>query len=394
MKIKSIKQVKNLKEKKVLLRVDFNILSRKNKVIDNYKIIATLPTIKYLLKEGARVIILTHFKRPVVGKKGLIQGRAKYSVQFIAKHFAKIMGKRYRIVFVDDLIGSKAKEAVANQKKNEIVFLQNVRFARGEYKNRSKFAKSLSKLANIYVNDAFSVCHRKQASLVAIKKYLPSYAGLLLESELNNLDKVLHPRKPLVVIMGGAKINTKLPLLSYFSKIASKVLVGGVIANNFLASQKFEIGKSISDPKNIKLAKKIFNEKIVYPSDVVIKRGTHIEAKRIEDIKKEDMILDIGPRTMRLYSKYIKRANTIIWNGPLGMFEEQPFKHGSLFVGRAIASRSKGQAFGLVGGGETIEILQQTKMFDYIDWVSTGGGAILTYLSKGKMPGLEKIVKL
>lgn len=394
MKIKSIKQALNLKGKKVLLRVDFNVPASKNKVLDDYKITATLPTIKYLLREGARIIILTHFKSPVVGKKGVVQSKAKYSVQFIAKYFAKLMGKGYHVTFVDDLISAKAKEAVANQRKNEIVFLQNVRFASGECKNRRKFAKALAKLVDLYVNDAFAACHRKHASVVAIKRYLPSYAGLLLESELLNLEKVLHPRKPLVVIIGGAKIETKLPLLTYFSKIASKVLVGGVIANNFLASQGFEIGKSVSDRKSIKLAKKIFNEKIVYPADVVVKRGTQIEAKAIFKVKPEDMILDIGPKTMRLYSKYIKRANTIVWNGPLGKYEEQSFKHGSLFVGRAIASRSRGQAFGLVGGGETTEVLQQTKMFDYIDWVSTGGGAILTYLSKGKMPGLGKIVKL
>jgi len=394
MKIKSIKQVKNLKGKKVLLRVDFNIPAGRGIILDDYKIQATLPTIKYLLSAGAQVIIITHFKSPEVSKQGVTDGKSKYSVQFIANHLGKLIGRSIHVNFVDDIIGTKAKQAIKEQKKNEIVFLQNLRFAVGETKNRSKFAKALSKFADLYVNDAFAVCHRAHASVSAIKKYLPSYAGLLLEEELTNLNHILHPAKPFVVIMGGAKIETKLPLLKKFTKTANKILTGGVIANNFIASQKFEIGKSISDKKSTKMAKKMFTSKIVYPADVVVQCGNRPKVREVSEIEKHDKIMDIGPKTMRLYSKYIKAANTIIWNGPVGMYEEKQYGHGSLFVGRAIASRSKGRAFGLVGGGETIESLRLTKMFDYIDWVSTGGGAILTYLSGSKMPGLTKIVKM
>jgi phosphoglycerate kinase len=394
MQIKSIKQVKNLKGKKVLLRVDFNVPATKGKVEDDYKIIATLPTIKYLLAQGAHLIIVTHFKDPKINKQGVVESKQKYSTQFLANYLGKLLGRGYHVNFVDDLVGTEVKTAIAKQAKNEIIFLQNLRFAQGEKKNSPKFAKQLAKLADIYVNDAFAACHRAHASVTAVKKYLPSYAGLLLEEELENLNHILHPAKPFVVIMGGAKIETKLPLLKRFTKSANKILIGGVIANNFLASQHFNIGKSVSDTKSIKLARKMFSNKIVYPADVVIKHSGHAVVRDIAEIENNDVIMDIGPKTMRLYSKYIKMANTIIWNGPLGMYEEKQFRHGSLFVGRAIASRSKGRAFGLVGGGETIESLRLTRMFDYVDWVSTGGGAILTYLSNGKMPGLEKIVKL
>ncbi len=405
MKIKSIRAVKKIAGKKVFLRADFNIPLKNGKVEDDFKIAASLPTIRFLLRYKCRVIIGTHLGRPLkqAGKKtGRQENKKEYSTKPIARRLGELLGRKVK--FIDDCVGPKVREAASGMKEGEILMLENLRFYKEEKENDKEFARELASLADIYVNNAFAVSHRAHASVSAIKKYKPAYAGLLLENEVLSLKKILTPRKPLVVVIGGAKIKTKLPMLKKIRRNAGKVLVGGALANNFLSALGYEVGRSLVDEENIKLAKKIYskykflgNKKIILPLDVVVSKrkdgGGKVSVKDIDKVNKSDVILDIGPRTIKLFSAFIKEARTIAWNGPMGKFESDHFRHGTLSIARVIAARSTGTAFGVVGGGETVEALKMTKMMDYVDWVSTGGGAMLAFLGGEKMPGLKGIAR-
>jgi phosphoglycerate kinase len=393
--IRSVKSIKKIAGKKVLLRADFNVPLKDGKIKDDYKIMAEMPTIRFLIRYKCKVIIATHLGRP--------DGRDNvYSVKPIAKRLSELLGKNVK--FVGDSIGLEAGTEISKMDKGDVILLENLRFYKEEKKNNKKFAKELVYPADIYVNDAFGASHREHASVCAIKKYKPSYAGLLLEKEIINLKKILRPKKPLVAVIGGAKIETKLPLLKKIRGTANQILVGGALANNFLYALKYEVGRSLMDKKSMALTKKIISmykmigiKKFILPVDVVVgsrKDGAGKAAvKKVDKVSNNDIIFDIGPETIKLYSKYIKGAKTIAWNGPMGKFESERFRHGTLSIARVIASRSSGKAYGVVGGGETIEALRMTKMLDYVDWVSTGGGAMLSFLGGEKMPGLEGIIK-
>ncbi len=390
MKINSIKKLKNLKNKIVFLRVDFNVVLDQGKIKDDYRIVAGLETINFLLDRGVRLIVATHLGEP----KG--KPEVQYSVKPVALRLKKLLSKPVK--FVPESVGVKAAKAINELKPGEVLMLENLRFNAGELSNDLKFAKELISSADIYVNDAYSVCHRDQASVAAVKKYLPSYAGLLLEKEVAAANKILKPKKPLIVIMGGAKISTKAPLITKLYSSANQILLGGALANNFFKYQKFEIGKSLFDADSLIYVKKFFKGKkiagkIILPLDLVVKTRTGLAlVRKPKEIKKDDTILDVGPETIGLYAKYIKTAKTLVWNGPMGKFEEASFKQGTLSIARLVASRASGKAYGLVGGGETVAALNLTKMAEHVDWVSTAGGAMLTYLGGGKMPGLNKIV--
>ncbi|MDP2737087.1 MAG: phosphoglycerate kinase [bacterium] len=383
MKIKSIRNVKNLAGKIVLLRADLNVPIEGGLIKSNYKIVTILPTIRYLLRHNAKIIIATHIGKDNTAKP-------------IAKRLGELLGEK--ILFIDESVGHKVEKAAAKMTAKDIIFLENLRFNHGEEKNDKKFARRLASSADIYVNDAFAVSHRNHASVSAIKKYLPSYAGLLLEKEILNLHKILEPKEPLVSIIGGAKIKTKIALIKKLAKMSFKVLIGGALANNFIAAHGYKIGKSLSDKASIKIAAELAKKckNIILPVDVIVAKkinSNNIEVKPVNQVDKDDIILDIGPRTIKLFVSFIKQANTIVWNGPMGYFENEHFKHGTLSIGRFVAARSTGSAYGVVGGGETIEALKMTKMGNYVDWISTGGGAMLTYLGEEKMPGLKGIVK-
>lgn len=408
MKIKSIEQAKNVSDKTVLVRVDFNVPMENGKIQDERKIHSHLSTLKYLLRHNCRIILITHLGRPK-GKKV-----KKYSTRPLAKRLGELLEKdkkknntRHtekfnRIRFLDTIShDKKLKEAAESLESRKILFLENLRFDPGEEEDNKKFARKLTEHADIYVNDAFSVCHRKHASVHAVKNYIPAYAGQLIKQEVENLEKIKDPEPPLVTIIGGAKIDTKINVIKKLSPRSDKILIGGGMANNFLAAHGLETGRSLVDDKNIKLAKKLNKEikknKLILPVDAVVsdkKNGKgKIRVKNVYNIKKTEIILDIGPKTQRIFSKNIKNARTLIWNGPLGMFEQEKFKHGTLGVARVMASRSKGEAYGVAGGGETVEALKISKMMGYVDWVSTGGGAMLSYLGGAKMPGLKKLIK-
>lgn len=395
MKVKTIKQAKNIRGKTVFLRADFNVPVKRGRITEDYKIISGLATIRFLLRYGCKIIISTHLGDPA-GKIKL-----DLSTKPIAKRLEKLVGKK--VAFIPDCIGDKVKKEVSGMKPGQIILLENLRFHKEEEQNDKVFARQLADLADIYINNAFAVSHRDHASVSAIKKYLPAYAGLLIEEELVNINRAIKPVKPLVVVIGGAKISTKLPIISKFIKNAQHILVGGAIANDFLKNLGYEVGKSLTGndrkmgKKLMRLYEKFGNKKIILPLDFLVsvkKDGQgSLAVKSINKILKKDYIYDIGPKTILFYSKYLKQAETIIWNGPMGLFENEKFKTGTLSIARVIASHSSGKAFGIVGGGETIEALKITKMTGYVDWVSTGGGAMLEYLSGQKMPGLKGLVK-
>jgi len=394
MRIKSIRDVRILSGKTVLLRADFNVPFHDGKILEDYKIIAGLPTVKYLLKNGCSVAIATHLGDP--GGKQI----KKLSVAPIAERLGELTGTKIR--FINDCQGPAVTNALKVMKPGEIAVLENVRFYKGEEENEPAFARVLAAPFDLAVNDAFGVSHRAHASVSAIKKCTDVYAGLLLEKELLNLQKAFEPVKPLVVIIGGAKISTKLPLIDTFSAKADQILVGGAIANDFLKALGYEVGKSLvsdddrSIPSIVKLYKRLGNKKIILPFDFVVsdkKDGGHASIRKLDDVKRDDIILDLGPKTIGFYAKFIKLAGTLVWNGPMGYFENEHFKHATIAIARLVASRSGGKAFGVVGGGETIEALRLTKMAEHIDWISTGGGAMLEYLSGKKLPGLEGLVK-
>ncbi len=382
--------MKNLTGKVVFLRVDFNVPIARGKIKEDYKIKVGLASLNFLVAQGARVIVATHLGEPT--KPSVL-----YSVRPIAVRLRQLLKRPVK--FIPAVGGSLVESAIQKMKPGEVIMLENLRFTAGEYTNDSKFAAALAALADIYVNDAFAVCHRNQASLSAIKKYLPAYAGLLLEQELKALERVLKPKKPLVVIIGGAKIQTKISLISRLYPAASQILLGGALVNNFFKFQKLEIGRSLSDTDSLGEIKKFFKRgrlipKIILPLDVVIKnKQGQAKVVRPDGVKKTDTILDIGPATIAAYAVYIKKAQTLVWAGPLGKFEEASFKNGTLMIARLLAARSSGHAYGVVGGGETVEALKLTKMTEYVDWVSTAGGAMLTYLGGASLPGLSQIIK-
>lgn len=403
-RIKSIRQAKKIAGKRVLLRADLNIPLKTDKtgnakITDEFKIIAALPTIRYLLRYKCKIIIVTHLGRPTGSEKLEVRSNKQinfqYSVKPVATRLSKILG--VKVKFIDDCVGFKVGTEVNKLKNGEILMLENLRYYSEEKNNDLVFAKNLSKLADLYINDAFAVCHRKHASVAAIKKYLPAYAGLLLEKEIASLNKVIKPKQPLILALGGAKLETKMPLINKIGKKANRILIGGALANSVLAARGIEIGQSLADKQSIAIAKKIKNQKnIILPIDVVVKdvnkkKGV-VKVKNALKVEKNDKILDIGPETVRLFAGFFRKARTIIWNGPMGSFEEKDFKYGTLNVARAIAIRSRGSAFGAAGGGETIAALKLTGMMDDMDWVSTGGGAMLAYLGGEKMPGLQGIV--
>jgi phosphoglycerate kinase len=407
MKVKSLKKIKNIRNKKVFLRADLNVPLKKGKVLDDFKIAASLPTIRYLLRYHCRIIIASHLE-PVGGEKNA-------SLKGVAKRLSEMLGKK--VAFAPDCIGEKTEKAVEKLRPGEIILLENLRAHKGEKADDRAFARSLAKLAckdcgsrtkrvlnklsgkeseGVYVNDSFGVDHRKHASLSAIKKYLPFYAGLLVEKEIENLDKTMRPTRPAVAIVGGAKISTKIALIKSLLPKYDAILIGGAMANNFFAARGLEVGKSLVSKEDIALAGKLKSKKIILPVDVIASSGKIkkiIRSSTPNKVRKSECIFDIGPETIKLYAKHIRSAKTIIWNGPMGKFEEKSFSHGTMAVARLVGSRSGGQAFGVAGGGETMDALKKSQMMEYLDWASTGGGAMLSYLGREKMPGLKGIAK-
>lgn len=402
MRLRSIEQLKSLKGKRVLVRVDFNVPTVRGKVAEDgeWRLRQSIPTIGLLMGAGAKIILLSHRGRPK-GRKA-----ASLSMKPVAKRFSEMLGTGVKAL--PDCVGPAVEKAIQGMKNGEVILLENVRFKAGEAKNDAKLAKKFARLAEIYVNDAFATSHRKAASIVAITKELPSYAGLLLIKEVNALEHALKkPKKPFIVVMGGAKVSTKLGAIENLLKVADRVLLGGALLIPFLEAQGFAVGAhSIDDADRDAVIKLIHSKdfkKIVLPIDVVVGHPK----KPKERLKTVDMtkdpaklsekrshgILDIGPKTISAYASFLRSAQTIVWNGPLGMFEVPKYSHGTIALGRLIAARSKGKAFGLVGGGETVMALEKTGLADCVDHISTGGGSMLEFIEGRTLPGLKALTK-
>ncbi|MBU2542033.1 phosphoglycerate kinase [Patescibacteria group bacterium] len=398
MKLKTIKQIRNLKHKTVLVRVDFNVPIERKKVLDNTRLLASLPTIKYLTGKKAKVILVTHVGRP----EGVEQ---KYSLEPVANELEKIMGKKIKYLKNIKKILSKyfdfAQKEIGKMKAGQVFMLDNIRFFVDEAKDKNDFSKKLAELGDVFVLDGFAVAHRDSASVTGVAKYLPAYAGLLLEKEVKGLEKVIvKPKKPFVAVIGGAKMETKIPVLKALLPKADYILIGGGIVNTYLKAKGFKVGASLVDKEYEKeVLKYCKSKKVIKPVDVVV---GDVKGKkfRVVSLPKEkgslgmttdEAILDIGPETIRLYSKYIKKAMTLVWNGAMGYFEQKPYDVGTMSVARLVASVSKGSAYGVIGGGETLQAMDLTGMDEYVDMISTGGGAMLEFLSGKELPGIKVV---
>ncbi|MGC8981753.1 MAG: phosphoglycerate kinase [Minisyncoccia bacterium] len=356
------KNPKKVKDKDVLLRVDYNVDIEKGKIFDDYRILKSFDTINFLKKAGARkIILISHLGRP----NGFDE---KYSLKKIYLY----LKKRLKDI---SFIKWKPGENIDNHK---IILLENIRFFKGEEENDEKFAKELSKLGDIFVNDAFSVSHRKHASVYGIKKFLPTLYGLNFEKEINNLNRVFKA-KNLGIIIGGIKTDTKIGVIKKFLNRANLIILGGGIANTFLKAKGFEIGNSIYDKEYIDYLKKINNPKILTPFDFITNNGY----KFLGEISKDDSILDIGEESIRVFISELKRVKTIVWNGPFGKIEDKKYSKGTIKFLKELV-KLKGEK--IVGGGDTIKLINKLKLDKKFDFVSTGGGAMLEYLSSGKLP--------
>ena len=384
-----------IKNKKVLLRVDFNVaLNTNNTIADDARIKQALPTIEYLLKNNNKLILVSHLGRP--------KGRdTKYSLKVVANRLKKYL-KHKNIVLVDDFLAKDSCDILNNQKPNDVFILENIRFYTQEKKNDQEFAKKLADLVDIYVNDAFGVSHRQHASLISTPKYIPSYGGLLLKKEINMISKVIeNPKKPLVSILGGVKISTKIQFIEKLMDLADFLLLGGGLANLFLLSKGYEIGKSICERDEEKDIKKLIDiaktkkVEIILPVDAIVANSLDTESsgevKKISEVNKNSYILDIGPETQAQFGSIISKANTIVWNGPVGYIENKYFRRGTDFIYYSIANNK--QAFSIVGGGDTLAAVSKKEHLENITHISTGGGAMLEFIENGTLPGIEALKK-
>ncbi len=387
----------NFTDKVVLLRTDFNVPLEGTKITDISRIQATLPTIKELLAKKAKIIILSHLGRPA-GKKDSL-----FSLQPIAAELAGLVGTEAKVIFCDETIGPAVEQLVHHLKSGEILFLENLRFYEGEEKNAPDFAAALARLGDIYVNDAFSVSHRAHASVDGLPRLLPHCAGRLFEKEVTILESLLsHPQKPVMAILGGAKVSTKLELIENLIDKMDILAIGGGMANTFLLAQGYAIGKSLAEPslvpQCITILEKAHQKKchIILPQDVIV--ATSPQAAQIETLPlshplhPDQMILDIGPATVKAICTQIDHAHTLVWNGPVGLFEITPFDKGTHALARHIATcTSASHLMSVAGGGDTASALQHMNLFDQFTYVSMAGGAFLEWLEGKKLPGVEAL---
>ena len=384
--------------KKVLIRVDFNVPINKEtgEVSDDTRIVAALPTIKYVIENGGKAILVSHLGRP----KG--ERKPEYSLEPVSKVLEKLIGRK--VFFADDCIGEEVEKEVSKMKNGDILLLQNVRYYKEEKKNNEDFAKKLAKLADIHVNDAFGTAHIAHASNVGVASYLQSAAGYLMEKEIKMLGKAVeNPDHPYVVILGGAKVSDKIGVITNLLKKADKILIGGAMMFTFLKAMGKEVGNSLVEDEKIDLAKDILqkaeenNVDFVLPVDTLvakeIKAGTEVKVVKIEDGVPEGwMGLDIGPETIDLFSKKLEDAKTVVWNGPMGVFEIEDFSKGTSEVAKKLAALNG--AVTIIGGGDSAAAIKKFKLENEVSHVSTGGGASLEMLEGKELPGIKSISEL
>ncbi|MGI6567820.1 MAG: phosphoglycerate kinase [Firmicutes bacterium] len=382
----------DVKGKRVFVRVDFNVPMDENQnITDDKRIRAALPTIQYLIDQGARVILASHLGRPKD------QPEDKFRMDPVAKRLAELLGKE--VTKVDDCIGPEVETAVAGLKDGDVLLLENVRFYPGEKKNDPEFAKNLAGLAEIYVNDAFGAAHRAHASTAGIAQYLPAAAGFLLQKEIEVMGKALNdPERPFVAILGGAKVADKIGVINNLLQKVDTLIIGGGMAYTFLKAQGYEIGTSLLDADSLTLAKELMEAakergvKFLLPVDIVIAdrfaADAAYEVVPADQMRAGWMGMDIGPQTVELFSQEIKTAKTVVWNGPMGVFEMPNFAKGTQAVAQVMADSD---AITIIGGGDSAAAVEQAGLADKLSHVSTGGGASLEFLEGKALPGVEAL---
>ena len=389
----NIKDHGNLNQKKILLRLDLNVPLKDGLVTDETSINKILPVIDFLIKKKSKIIIISHVGRP----KGEIN--KKLSLKPICENLEKKINHKIKL-FSDNVFKLK-KEDLFKNADDQIVLLENVRFYKEEEKNDTFFAKHLAKLGDLYVNDAFSCSHRSHASVSKITQFLPSFAGLQLESEINALKKVTTEiKKPITCIIGGSKITTKIGIIKNLIPKFDNIIIVGGMANNIIDYQGNNVGKSIKEENYEIIVKEIFETsnnhscKIIFPEDVLVGKNLNdtSKTKELNDIKNDDLILDIGPKTIKKIKEIIEISNTVLWNGPAGYFENPNFANGSYEIAKAISIRNKKKSiYSVVGGGDTIAVINQINVLKDFNFVSTAGGAFLEYLEGKELPGIKAL---
>ena len=389
---------KNFKGKKVLVRVDFNVpLDKEQNIIDDSRIKASLPTIKKLLNDKAKVILMSHLGRPSCKDE-------KFSLKSIIFRLQELLD--VHVVFSNDCIGPSAEKLANDLNNGEVMVLENLRFYKEEKIGEKKFSEKLSRLADVYVNDAFGVAHRKHSSTSVISSFFSheKYFGLLLKNEVENLEKALNtPKRPFTAVIGGAKIAGKIDVMFSLMDKVDNLIIGGGMAYTFIKAMGGNTGKSLVEKDKVKLAKNILKKsrdlgvKLILPIDSVNADSFSNHAKTshsdILNIEDNYMGLDIGEKSIRLFSKVIESSNTIIWNGPMGVFEMSNFEKGTKMICESVCRTTSKGAFSLIGGGDSVSAVKKFKLSDKVSYISTGGGAMLKYLEGKKLPGIVALLE-
>jgi len=381
----------DVSNKRVLVRVDFNVPLSNGIVTDNSRIKAALPTLEYLINHGAKVILMSHLGRP----KGFDD---KYKLDPVAQTLADLLGREVKKV--DAIVGNEVKEAVDKMGPGDVLLLENLRFDEREKKNDPEFARALANLADIYVNDAFGASHRAHASIVGVSQYLPAVAGFLLEKEVDTLTSILEkPERPFVAVLGGSKVSDKIGVIDKLLDVVDALLIGGGMAFTFLKAKGYEVGSSLLEEDKIDFCLQVIKKAeqkdiaLYLPSDVVVAQEISPDAEAmvvsVSAIPQGWMGLDIGPDTILVYQGVIKSAKTVFWNGPMGVFEIDQFSRGTEEIAKAIA---QSDAVSIVGGGDSIAALKKFHLEDKISFISTGGGASLELIEGKPLPGVEALM--
>lgn len=393
MTIRTVDQIE-LKGKRVFIRVDFNVpLNGKNEITDDTRIVLSLPTVRFVSEAGGKVVLASHLGRPK-GKR-----EPKFSLAPVAERLSGLFGRS--VSLAPDCVGEEVRRQIDGMKEGEVLLLENLRFHPEEEKNEESFSRALASLCEVYINDAFGAAHRAHASTVGMTRYIQTVAaGFLMMKEVESLERALvHPQKPYVAILGGAKVSDKIGVIQNLLDKVTTLLVGGGMAYTFLKAKGFGVGKSLVEGDQIGLSLHLLEGakgkiKFLLPSDHVAAERMDVQARREivsnENIPGDWVCLDIGPETIRVFSDEIKTARTIFWNGPMGVFEMEPFSQGTFAIARNIARSS---AFSIVGGGDSVAAVNQAGVADKIGHISTGGGASLEFIEGKKLPGIEALRK-